>query len=73
MPALILSTVDLENFVKPTQDAVAAGPFCPAWEDLAKLRRWDFDDSNFTKLFITRLFDAESAASEGLARCVTCA
>lgn len=63
--------LDIENFIKPTLDAIAAGLFCARDLDLSALPRWSFDDSNFSRLFVTRLADARSAASEGLGLWVT--
>ncbi len=59
--------LDVENFIKPALDAVAAGLFSAPDQDLATLARWGFDDSNFTRLLIVRLPNADSASREGLA------
>ncbi len=58
--------LDVENFIKPTLDALAAGLFCALEEDVASLARWGFDDSNFRHLFIHRLPDAATAQEEGV-------
>jgi hypothetical protein len=57
--------LDIENFLKPTLDAVAAGLFCDDATDLATLARWDYDDSNFAHLLAHRLPWAPSADKEG--------
>lgn len=59
--------LDVENFIKPTLDALAAGLFCANDSDPTTIERYDFDDSNFRHLFIQRLADASSASSEGIA------
>lgn len=59
--------LDVENYVKPTLDALAAGLFSEPGEDLASIPRWDYDDSSFSTLLIHRLPDAASAADEGVA------
>ena len=58
--------LDVENFVKPVIDALAAGLFCPAQLNPRDILRWDYDDSNFTTLLIHRLPDATSVGSEGV-------
>lgn len=58
--------LDVENYIKPTLDALAAGLFSELGEDLAAIPRWDYDDSNFSTLLIHRLPDASSAAGEGV-------
>ena len=58
--------LDVENYIKPTLDALAAGLFSELGEDLASIPRWDYDDSNFSTLLIHRLPDASSAADEGV-------
>ena len=59
--------LDVENYVKPTLDALAAGLFSEPGEDLASIPRWDYDDSNFSTLLIHRLPDAPTADVEGVA------
>ncbi|MCY3882141.1 MAG: hypothetical protein OXG61_08485 [Chloroflexi bacterium] len=59
--------LDVENYIKPTLDALAAGLFSDSTEDLASIPRWDYDDSNFSTLLIHRLPDAASDADEGVA------
>jgi len=57
--------LDVENFLKPTFDALAAGLFCSAAQDARSIDRYRFDDSNFRYLFIHRLPDAEHQSDEG--------
>jgi hypothetical protein len=58
--------LDIENFLKPTVDAIAAGLFASEQESFECLARWHFDDSNFHYLFAHRLEPAPTAAQEGL-------
>ena len=39
-------SLDVENFLKPVIDAVAAGLFCEKEEDPLKIEHWNYDDSN---------------------------
>jgi hypothetical protein len=59
--------LDIENFLKPTLDAVACGLFAAADLDLATVARWHFDDARFAHLLIPRLPDAAAAEQEGAA------
>ena len=59
--------LDVENFVKPVLDAVAAGLFCDAETDPHSIDRWDFDDSNFNTLFVHRLPNTTDSRKEGVA------
>lgn len=59
--------LDIENFMKPTLDALAAGLFCGDLQDPASIRRYAFDDSNFKYLFAHRLPDAPTIETEGVA------
>ena len=59
--------LDVENFVKPIIDALAAGLFCDAETDPAHIQHFNFDDSNFNTLFIHRLPDANNRSDEGAA------
>lgn len=63
--------LDVENFVKPVVDALAAGLFCPAEQNPQDIERWQFDDSNFNTLLLHRLEDAQSRDDEGIAICVS--
>ena len=58
--------LDVENFMKPTIDALAAGLFCPNDQDISAIERYDFDDSNFRYLFVYRLDDALTPSEEGV-------
>lgn len=57
--------LDVENFLKPTFDGLAAGLFCESAVDCMQLDRFSYDDSGFKYLFAYRLPDAASAAAEG--------
>ncbi len=59
--------LDVENFVKPTLDAVAAGLFSKDDGHSFAPMRYDFDDSQFSTLFFQRLPDAQTPAEEGAA------
>ena len=61
------SDLDVENFIKPVLDAVAAGLFCAEDLDVSTIERWNFDDSNFRTLLIHRFEDASNPGSEGVA------
>lgn len=64
-------SLDVENFIKPVIDALAAGLFCDEQTDPYTINRWDFDDSNFNTLLIHRLPDAQTQQDEGVAICVS--
>ena len=59
--------LDIENFMKPTLDAIACGLFGAADLDHTAVARWHFDDARFAHLLVHRLPDAETEASEGAA------
>lgn len=59
--------LDVENFVKPIIDAIAAGLFCDSQTLPQNIKRWGYDDSNFNTLLIHRLPDAQTRAGEGIA------
>ena len=63
--------LDVENFLKPVVDALAAGLFCDEWTDPRAINRWDYDDSNFNTLLVHRLADAGTRRGEGVAVCVS--
>ena len=63
--------LDVENFVKPVVDAIAAGLFCCKSTDPRSIAKWCYDDSNFKTLLIHRLPDAETRCDEGIAVCVS--
>ena len=65
--------LDVENFVKPVIDALAAGLFCPAQINPRDILRWDYDDSNFNALLVCRLPDATTRGGEGVALSVSSA
>ena len=58
--------LDVENFVKPIIDAVAAGLFCQSQMDPSEISHWNYDDSNFMTLLIHRLTDARNREDEGI-------
>ena len=59
--------LDIENFMKPTLDAVACGIFGAMDLDLTKIARWHFDDARFAHLLVHRLPDAQVIDQEGAA------
>ena len=59
--------LDVENFLKPVVDALAAGLFCDEQEDPKAITHWNFDDSNFNTLLVHRLSDADTPDGEGIA------
>lgn len=63
--------LDIENFLKPTLDAVAAGLFCDRLLEPAEIVRYNFDDSNFRYLLVQRLTDSSNNESEGAALVVS--
>lgn len=65
--------LDVENFVKPVLDGLAAGLFSPPGQDPRAIERFKFDDSNFSTLFIHRLPDATRPDDEGVAISVSAA
>lgn len=64
--------LNVENFVKPTVDAIAAGLFLPSDGDPCSVGRYAYDDSGFRHLLIHRLPDAERESDEGVAIHVAC-
>ena len=64
-------SLDVENFIKPIIDALAAGLFCEADTDTHGIQHWNYDDSNFSTLLIHRLPDTYRPGSEGIALCVS--
>ena len=58
--------LDVENFIKPVIDALAAGPFCDPGQDPREIAEWRYDDSNFRTLLIHRLDDATRSENEGV-------
>ncbi len=61
------SDFDVENFVKPVLDGLAAGLFCPPDQNPRAIGRFNYDDSGFATLFIHRLPDASRPDDEGVA------
>ena len=59
--------LDVENFIKPVIDALAAGLFCDPGQDPQEIAEWRYDDSNFRTLLIHRLDDATRSDDEGVA------
>jgi len=57
--------LDVENYIKPIIDGIAAGIFCPKDQDPLQITKFNYDDSNFNKLFIERLSDCKPE-DEGL-------
>ena len=49
--------LDVENYIKPILDGIAAGLFCTIEQDPAQITRFDYDDSNFNTLFVEKLKD----------------
>ena len=58
--------LDVENYVKPVVDAVAAGLFQEEEKDPSEIEKWDFPDSNFRTLLIHRAADPKDKDSEGV-------
>ena len=60
--------LDVDNYVKPVLDGLAAGLFLPDGTDPGEVERFDVhhgvDDSNFRILLIQRLLDAKSREEE---------
>ena len=63
--------LDVENYLKPSIDALAAGLFCNEFQDPHAISRYDYDDSNFKYLFVYRLPDAKVASTEGAVFCAS--
>ena len=59
--------LDVDNFIKPVLDGVAAGLFSPEEQDPQAIQHFNFDDSNFNTLLIQRLSDAAHPQGEGVA------
>ena len=60
--------LDVENYVKPVVDAVAAGLFLEEEKDPREIETWDFPDSNFRTLLIHRAADPKDKNGGGRAR-----
>ena len=59
--------LDVDNFAKPIIDALAAGIFCDDDTDPQEIRRFNYNDSNFSTLLIHRLPNADQRDNEGIA------
>ena len=59
--------LDVENFIKPVLDGLAAGLFCENDTDPQGIDQFNYDDSNFNTLLIHRLDNAPTADLEGIA------
>jgi hypothetical protein len=66
MPSHGNQGLEVENFLKPTFDGLAAGMFCEPSVDCMQLDRFAYDDTGFKYLFVYRLPDARSAVNEGV-------
>ena len=58
--------LDVENYVKPVVDAVAAGLFLEEEKDPNEIEEWAFPDSNFRTLLIHRAPDPKGRSGEGV-------
>ena len=58
--------LDVENFIKPIIDALAAGLFCDPETDPVAIESFNYDDSNFNTLLIHRLPDTNRPSEEGV-------
>lgn len=56
--------LDVDNFLKPLLDGIAAGLFCDT--TIEKIEHFLFDDSNFLKLYVERLSNTMNANEEGV-------
>ena len=65
--------LDVENFIKPVVDALAAGLFCDPGQDPREIAEWRYDDSNFRTLLIHRLDEATHSENEGVSISVSSA
>ena len=65
--------LDVENFIKPVIDALAAGLFCDPGQDPQEIAEWRHDDSYFRTLLIHRLDDATRSENEGVSISVSSA
>ncbi len=61
---------DVENYLKPVLDGVAAGLFCSNEVATSSIVSFSFNDSGFHHLLVQRLRDASSAHLEGVALAV---
>jgi hypothetical protein len=66
MPSHGNQGLEVENYLKPTFDALAAGLFCDPAADCQQFDRFAFDDTGFKYLFVYRLPDARLDSEEGV-------
>jgi len=66
MPSHGNQKLEIENFLKPTFDGLAAGLFCDPAVDCQQLDRFAYDDTGFKYLFLYRLPEARVASEEGV-------
>ena len=57
--------LDVENYMKPILDGIAAGLFCEIKQDPFQITKFDYDDSNFERLYIEKLKDC-NPTDEGI-------
>lgn len=59
--------IDVDNFIKPILDGIAAGLFCDENDDLSIINSYNqFDDSNFRHLYVERIVNNEPQKEEGV-------
>jgi hypothetical protein len=58
--------LDVENYIKPIIDGIAAGLFCNLGTNPTDITRFDYDDSNFNNLYVERLPNTQSVNHEGI-------
>ncbi len=64
--------LDLDNYLKPILDSIAAGLFSDESVNFAKITNYNkFDDSNFRYLYVERMKDAKLENEEGILIYVT--
>lgn len=56
--------LDVDNFLKPLLDGIAAGLFCDT--EIDSIEYFGFDDSNFIKLYVERLSNTLRPDEEGV-------
>lgn len=49
--------LDVENYIKPILDGISAGLFCEIEQDPTQITRFNYDDSNFDRLYVEKLDD----------------
>jgi len=58
--------LDIDNYLKPIYDGLAAGLFCKDDTNPPMFDDFQYDDSNFNKLYIERVPDALTTDKEGV-------